>query len=333
MSKFKLSILSAALISCLSTAHATEEVLPKHLQDIEALQHRVDKLASGEPGADNYFVAKARTWLDLALAEYHQTDTTGLVTAATTQAQTLIESIENKVSNISMDTPNNLVGTEVVRTDLWDKIAAMKGQDKFSCGQSKIAEAEVYLVWTGHEKMESGWTHAESYARSAENLIYEAQVGVTNCVNDAARLAAATPPQALTAVVAEPKNVEKLSLSGDATFIFGTNKLTTGATAKLDKLAEGIKSWSSIQGVDLIGHTDRLRTDGNESKNQELSEKRAEVIKQYLVGKGIPTGKITASGAGSSKPIVECSKKDSKAKQVVCLQPNRRVEIILRGEK
>jgi outer membrane protein OmpA-like peptidoglycan-associated protein len=62
-----------------------------------------------------------------------------------------------------------------------------------------------------------------------------------------------------------------------------------------------------------------------------LSEQRAESIRQYLIGKGIAADKIHASGAGSTQPIVQCSTRMSKAKQVECLQPNRRVEILLRG--
>jgi outer membrane protein OmpA-like peptidoglycan-associated protein len=316
MNKFTLSLLTIALWSCVSTAQAAD-LSPQDLQTIEALQKRADKLAFGEIGSENYHLAKARTWLDLALSEYHQTDTTGLVQAATAQARGLLEALENKEANISLDTPKLLEGTEVVRQDLWDKIAAMKANANMGCGSAKIAEAEVYLVWTGHEKMESGWTHGESYARAAENLIYEAQVGITNCAN----------------AVPTVKNVEKLSLSGDATFVFGTNKLTDGAEVKLNKLAEGIKGWAQLQGVEVIGHTDRLRSDGNEAKNQELSERRAEVIRRYLAAKGVAADKIRASGVGSSRPLVQCDAKASKSQQVKCLQPNRRVEIILRGEK
>jgi outer membrane protein OmpA-like peptidoglycan-associated protein len=323
MTKFTLSLVSAALMACVFSAHAAEELLPKHLQDIEALQKRADKLTFDPTSVESYHFAKARAWLDLALSEYHQTDTTGLVYAATVQGKDLLDGLENKVADMNMDTPKNLVGTELVRTDLWDKIAAMKAEKNFACGQAKIGEAEVYLVWTGHEKMESGWTHAESYARGTENLIYEAKVQIDNC-NAAPVVAAAVPL---------PRTTEKMSLSGDALFVFGSDKLVKGAEASLNTLAESIKGWTALQGVELVGHTDRLRTDGNEAKNVQLSQARAARIKQFLVGKGIAADKIVASGAGSGKPVKECSTKTSKAVQVQCLQPNRRVEIILKGEK
>ena len=316
MNKLTLSLLTAALFSCIASAQAAEELLPKDLQNIEALQRRADQMAFGEMGSDNYYLAKARAWLDLALSEYHQKDTTGTVLAATAQAAALLDALEKNQTDISRDTPKTIQGSEVVRTDLWDKIALLKSQPKFSCGQTQLAEAEVYLVWTGHEKVESGWAHAESYARSAENLIYEAQVKIDNCAR-----------------VPEQRKTEKFSLSGDALFVFGGDKLTGGAETSLDKLAETIKGWTAIESVDLIGHTDRLRSDRNERKNKELSMHRAERIKQYLVSKGIPADKIQTHGAGSTKPVVTCPKKLEREALVSCLQPNRRVEITLRGEK
>jgi OOP family OmpA-OmpF porin len=126
---------------------------------------------------------------------------------------------------------------------------------------------------------------------------------------------------------------EKFMLSGDALFAFDKATLNPSALWQLDKLAEKFKRIAQLEQVILVGHTDRLRSDGHFERNQMLSEQRAANIKKYLVGKGIAADKILASGAGSTQPVVQCSTKASKEKQIVCLQPNRRVEIILRGGK
>jgi len=94
-----------------------------------------------------------------------------------------------------------------------------------------------------------------------------------------------------------------------------------------------IKAAKTLEGVVLVGHTDRLRSDGHSERNQLLSEKRAKSIKQYLVAKGVAGETIHASGVGSSRPVVECPTNTSKTKQIICLQPNRRVEITLRGTR
>ena len=306
-----LALLFIILSGSFHLARAAGEALPEQLQQIESLQRRADKLAFGEIGSNNYHLAKARTWLDLALGEYYENEGTGIVPSAIQQAESLLDALEKKQTGIGMDTPMQLPGSEAVRPDLWDKIAALKKNDKFSCGQRPTAEAEVHLVWAGHEKLESGWEYAQSYARNAEDLIYEAQAAINAC----------TPV------------IERITMSTDALFAFDQPALATPSLPLLDRLADKIRQFNTLEEVVLVGHTDRLRGEGHPERNQLLSEQRAESIKQYLVGKGVAADKIHASGAGSTQPVVECSTRTSKAKQVECLQPNRRVEIILRGMK
>jgi outer membrane protein OmpA-like peptidoglycan-associated protein len=227
----------------------------------------------------------------------------------------LLDALEKKQAVTSMDMPAQVKGSEKVRPDLWNKIAALKKHDKFSCGQRPAAEAEVYLVWAGHEKFESGWSHAEPYLRGVTDRIYEAQVAIKNCVQLA------------------PPVMEKITLSTDALFAFDQTTLEPISLWHLNKLADSIKQIDTLEEVVLVGHTDRLRSDGHPERNQLLSERRAESIRQYLIGRGVPADKIHASGAGSTQPIVQCSTKTSKEKQVKCLQTNRRVEIVLRGKK
>jgi len=333
MNKPKFSLLLTLLLSSL-LAQAADELLPQQLQQIESLQRRADKLAFGELGSNNYHLAKARTWLDLALSEYHEKDTSGIMLAAIVQAENLLNALDKKQPGIAMDTPMQLPGSEAVRSDLWDRVATLKGNAKFSCGQRKIAEAEVHLVWTGHEKAESGWSHAQSYARSAEDLIYEAQVAIDNCSRQAAETLAApvVSPQAAPVTIMVPVTVvvEKHVLATDTLFAFESSDLISGATLRLDKLAETIKGWNTTEEITLVGHTDHY---GSAAYNQKLSEQRAERIKQYLIGKGITAGKIHATGAGATQPLLTCSTKLPRLEQISCLQPNRRVEIILRGAK
>ena len=315
-----------ALFFGIPSAQAIEQVLPGHLQQIEALQRRAEHLAFGELGSNNYHLAKARAWLDMAASEYHERDDSGILSASISQAETLLDALEKKQADIGMDTPLQVPGSEAVRPDLLNQITALKKHEKFSCAQRPIAEAEVHLVWAGHEFFEYGMSHAESYMRGVENLIYEAQVAIDNC-------AAAPAVAPAVATILPPPPLEKITLSGDALFAFGKATLNPSALWQLDNLADNIKTVTQLEEVVLVGHTDRMRSDGRHERNHILSEQRADSIKQYLIGKGIPADKIHASGAGSSQPLVECSTKQSRGKQIACLQPNRRVEIILRGAK
>jgi len=306
----------------ISPAHAAgespEETVgiphPELLLQIDALQHRADKLYFGKPGANNYHLTKARIWLDVALDEYYENEGNGFVPAAIEQAQSLLAELEKNQADITMDTPQQILGSVTVRPDLWNKISSLKKHDQFSCGQRQLAEAEVHLVWAGHEKAESSWVNAESYARHAEDLIKESVTSINDCV-------------------AQLPVIENITLSSDMLFEFGKANLGRSALEPLGKVADRIKMIKRLGKVELIGHTDRLRRDGHPERNQLLSEQRAESVKQYLIGRGIPAEKILASGLGSSQPLIECSTKQSKQEQIACLQPNRRVEIILRGAK
>ena len=326
MNKPKFLLFLTLLLSSISFAQATEEPSPAQLQQIESLQRRADQLAFGALGSNNYHLAKARAWLDMALGEYYQQDRSGMVSAAMAQAETLLDALDKKQANIAMDTPVQLVGGEAVRPDLWDRIAALKGNTKFSCGQRQVAEAEVALVWTGHKKAGYGWSYAQAYARSAEDRIYEAQVAINNCASQTNEIRTAAVPQAASTTVV----IEKHVLATDTLFAFESAELVSGAESRLDKLADIIRGWNTVEEITLVGHTDRY---GSDVYNQKLSEQRAERIKQYLVGKGVAAVNIHASGAGAALPLLSCSTSLPRLEQISCLQPNRRVEIILRGVK
>ncbi len=81
-----------------------------------------------------------------------------------------------------------------------------------------------------------------------------------------------------------------------------------------------------------VGHADRL---GGDAYNQKLSEKRAESVKAYLVGKGIEANRVYTEGKGEKQPVTKADQcKGAKSKKVVdCLQPDRRVEIEVIGTK
>jgi len=315
MHKAKIPKLIGPMLLFVLSGNLSVSLAADESQQIDALQRRADKLSFEPLDRNSYHLAKARTWLDLALDEYYDKDDSGIVPAAIAQAETLLDALERKQTGISMDTPAQVPGSEKVRPDLWNRIAALKKQGKFSCGQRHTAEAEVYLVWAGHEKSEEGWSHAEPYLRAAENRIYSAQVAIDNCTDVA------------------PVLDEKITLSTDVLFGFEKSALEPYAYPRLDELAKSIEQMDALEQVVLVGHTDRLRSDGHRERNQSLSEQRAESVRRYLIGKGIPSDKIHTSGVGSAEPIVQCSTKMGKEKLEICLQQNRRVEITLSGRK
>ena len=67
--------------------------------------------------------------------------------------------------------------------------------------------------------------------------------------------------------------------------------------------------------------------------NQALSERRAITVKRYLIKNGVDGAVIKTLGKGSSQPIKQCKGTKKTPALVACLEPNRRVEVVIRGVK
>ena len=97
-----------------------------------------------------------------------------------------------------------------------------------------------------------------------------------------------------------------------------TNKLNSMAVEQyLDKVAERVKA--SGEKIMLVGHTDN--TD-SESYNLRLGQRRADVIKDYLVARGVDAMKITATSKGESEPMAPNDSRAGRAQ-------NRRTELTI----
>jgi OOP family OmpA-OmpF porin len=103
------------------------------------------------------------------------------------------------------------------------------------------------------------------------------------------------------------------------------------ARATLDKLASGLQG-VRYDAVVVVGHADRI---GTKAYNQQLSLKRAEAVKQYLIGKGVAANSIKTEGRGELDPALDPSACQGKRKQklIACLQPDRRVDVTVTGQK
>jgi len=306
-----------ALSALASVAHADNRpTTAADLATIERLQRTLQQREFSRTG-NPYALAKAGAWLDFALDEYYEPDRTGIVQDATDEAAVILAQLDVQPGFDASATPHPYA-SERVRDDLWQQVATMKQHPDFACASEKVAELEVQLVWTGHEKWEAGWSQAEPYARIAENLAVEAQHQLDAC----ALKHTPAPPRIV---------VEQRSLGTDALFAFGragVGDLAPGGRLKLDTLADELKTWKSLERIQLTGHTDRL---GSDRYNQKLSQQRAEAIKRYLVGRGIAAEVIEVHGQGESAPIVQCrAQRDARA-LIECLQPNRRVELLIQG--
>ncbi|MEZ4466910.1 MAG: OmpA family protein [bacterium] len=84
----------------------------------------------------------------------------------------------------------------------------------------------------------------------------------------------------------------------------------------LDEVAETMKAYTYIKKVEVQGHTD---SQGKDDYNKDLSQRRADAVRKYIMDKGVEGERLTAVGFGEDEPIDTNKTKAGRAN-------NRRVE-------
>jgi outer membrane protein OmpA-like peptidoglycan-associated protein len=102
-------------------------------------------------------------------------------------------------------------------------------------------------------------------------------------------------------------------------FVTGTDELTDESKAELQKVLAELKQ-RPVPDIAVIGHTDSV---GELEANDRLSAQRAERMKGFLVGIGIPASRIQVAGRGQRELLVPTQENVDEPR-------NRRVEISVR---
>lgn len=148
------------------------------------------------------------------------------------------------------------------------------------------------------------------------------------------------PPPAPIAVVTPPPPppapmpvARRVQFSADSLFSFDKAVIRPDGRAALDTFGRDLQG-ARYNSISVEGNTDRL---GSDAYNQKLSQERADAVKAYLITNGgIDARKITATGRGETNP--ETKPEDCKGNKptpalIACLQPDRRVDVEVTGER
>ena len=111
----------------------------------------------------------------------------------------------------------------------------------------------------------------------------------------------------------------KLTVDSEVSFDFGKADIKSAFRPSLDKLAQLIQKYDRTV-VHVVGHTDSV---GSDTFNQQLSERRAMSVGDYLASYGVPRQRLRTEGRGESEPRATNATEAGR-------QLNRRVEIFVK---
>ncbi len=111
-----------------------------------------------------------------------------------------------------------------------------------------------------------------------------------------------------------------ITLSGSVLFQSAKSDVMPDGFAKLDSVAKALTEQDPNSTIVVEGYTD---SQGGASYNQELSQRRAGSVREYLISHGLAADRVTAQGFGPNSPIADNASPEGRAN-------NRRVEIVVK---
>ena len=189
-----------------------------------------------------------------------------------------------------------------------------QGKQDLSDSEQRTAAAQAEIDKQAAVKEVKDKSDAEFQKQQAEIV----KQGRQDLSDSEQRTAAAVAELAAIAAVKEEERGLVVTLSGGVLFRSAESTLLSSAKVKLDQVANALLA---VRARNLIveGHTD---SQGSESYNQGLSQRRADAVRDYLVQRGYPADRIQARGKGKGSPIADNASPEGRAN-------NRRVEIII----
>jgi outer membrane protein OmpA-like peptidoglycan-associated protein len=117
--------------------------------------------------------------------------------------------------------------------------------------------------------------------------------------------------------VKKEPDMPKQQLLRGINFKSGKAEMTYESYQFIEPLLKQLRKYPEVV-IEVRGHSDSV---GSYAKNMQLSQQRAESVRQYLISKGIEPDRIRAAGFGSSSPIADNRTAAGRAQ-------NRRIEIV-----
>ena len=113
-----------------------------------------------------------------------------------------------------------------------------------------------------------------------------------------------------------PNDVVRITMTSQTAFETDSSAIKPGFHSTMDKLADVMVRYGKTT-LTIVGHTDNV---GTNQYNQQLSERRAHSVAQYLESRRVDAMRLATAGKGETQPAASNSSESGR-------QANRRVEI------
>jgi outer membrane protein OmpA-like peptidoglycan-associated protein len=298
---------------------------------------RIAKLEGAEQYASESYGNAVRQMKEAdALATRHHVDKKALISVSREVVQTAEDATEIAMKRIETDR----MDAEKRGAEGRERDAKAQAQQEMQARQN--AEAQTADAIRQRAQAENAAVDANRQRADAEKAAADAQQQkqAAEADSDRNRAAAALADQQLqqalkdrealraslllqfNAILATRDTARGLVVNlSDVLFDTGKYTLRPLAREKLAKISGIVLAYPSLL-LAIEGDTDSV---GGDSYNQDLSEKRADSVRDYLAKQNIPMASMTAQGFGKTQPVASNDTAEGR-------QQNRRVELVVSGD-
>ncbi len=202
-----------------------------------------------------------------------------------------------------------------------DKAAAEAARQKAEAEQATAAAvAQQQAAQAAAEQAARDKAAAQQQQRAAEAETEKARQAAAQAEAEKAQLRAQLLSQ-LNSILQTRDSARGLIVNmSDVLFDTGSYTLKPGAREKLAKISGIVLAHPGLS-LQIEGHTDSV---GGDDFNQQLSERRADSVRDFLAEQGVTPSSITARGFGKTQPVASNDTAEGR-------QRNRRVELVVNG--
>jgi outer membrane protein OmpA-like peptidoglycan-associated protein len=199
------------------------------------------------------------------------------------------------------------------------EIAEARARGMLANSQKEQTVAQMHATTAAQAQASSAQLGRANQALASQGALLQSEVQRRKDAE--ARAAQATAALAKIASVKQEARGIVITLSGSVLFTSNKADLLPSAQAKLNEVAEVLTTQDPETKIVIEGHTD---SQGSAASNQELSQRRAQAVRDYLVSRGLSGDRVTAQGFGLTRPIADNASAEGRAN-------NRRVEIVVQA--